>query len=58
MQQIGIHQLVLETDLEDSTNCWGDLNRCAEGIAAAFDMEISDVARITYENSQKLYFGK
>lgn len=58
MRQIGINQLVLETDLEDSTNCWGDLNQCAKGIALALEMDVVDVARITYENAEKLYFGK
>ena len=57
MKQIGIHQLVLETDLEDSTNVWDDLNRGVEGIALALDMDVSDVAEVTYRNAQRLYDG-
>lgn len=57
MKQIGIHQLVLETDLEDSTNVWDDLNRGVEGIALALDMDVSDVAEVTYQNAQRLYDG-
>ena len=57
MKQIGIHRLVLETDLEDSTNVWDDLNRGVEGIALALDMDVSDVAEVTYENAQRLYEG-
>ena len=57
MKQIGIHQLVLETDLEDSTNVWDNLNRGVEGIALALDMDVSDVAEVTYQNAQRLYDG-
>ena len=57
MKQIGIHRLVLETDLEDSTNVWDDLNRGVEGIALALDMDVSDVAEVTYQNAQRLYDG-
>ena len=55
MKQIGIHQLVLETDLEDSTNVWDDLNRGVEGIALALDMDVNDVSEVTYQNAQRLY---
>ena len=57
MKQIGIHQLVLETDLEDSTNVWDDLNRGVEGIALALDMDVNDVSEVTYQNAQRLYDG-
>ena len=58
MRQIGIHQLVIETDLEDSTNVWNDLQRGVEGIAKAVDLDACQVAYITYQNSKRLYFGR
>ena len=48
---------MVETDLEDSTNVWYDLNRGVEGIALALDMDVSDVAEVTYQNAQRLYEG-
>ena len=58
MKQIGINQLVIETDLEDSTNVWNDLQRGVEGIAKAVDLDANQVAYITYQNSKRLYFGR
>ena len=58
MKQIGINQLVIETDLEDSTNVWNDLQRGVEGIAKAVDLDACQVAYITYQNSKRLYFGR
>ena len=58
MRQIGINQLVIETDLEDSTNVWKDLQRGVEGIATTVDMDVTQVADITYQNAKRLYFGR
>jgi len=58
MRQIGIYQLVIETDLEDSTNVCTDLQRGVEGIASAFDVDAYQVADITYQNAKRLYFGR
>ena len=58
MKQIGIHQLVLETDLEDASNAWDDLKRGVEGLATALDMDVCDVAEQTYQNAERLYFGR
>ena len=57
MKQIGIRQLVLETDLEDATNCWNDLNVGVEVIAEVFDMDVNDVAEQMYSNAERLYFA-
>ncbi|KAL7535458.1 hypothetical protein ACHAXR_006506 [Thalassiosira sp. AJA248-18] len=57
MKQIGIHQLVLETDLEDSSNAWSDLKRGVEGLALALDMDVCEVAEQTYWNADRLYFS-
>ncbi|KAL7496002.1 hypothetical protein ACHAWT_005466 [Skeletonema menzelii] len=56
MKEIGIHQLLLETDLEDATSAWDDLKRGVTGISEALDMAESEVARITYENANRFYF--
>ena len=58
MKRIGIHQLVLETDLEDSSNAWYDLNRGVEGVAKALDMDICEVVEQTYQNAERLYFSQ
>jgi len=58
MRQIGINQLVIETDLEDSTNVWNDLQRGVEGISRAVDLDVCQVADITYQNAKRLYFGR
>mgnify|MGYP000166548323 CR=1 FL=1 len=55
MKQIGLRQLVLETDLEDASNGWEDLKRGVEGLAMALDMDVEDVAEQTYENAERLY---
>lgn len=56
MKQIGLRQLVLETDLEDASNGWEDLKRGVEGLAMALDMHVEDVAEQTYRNAERLYF--
>ena len=58
MRQIGINQLVIETDLEDSTNVYTDLQRGVEGIASAVDVDANKVTDITYQNAKRLYFGR
>lgn len=58
MKQIGIHNLLLETDLEDSTNAWDDLNEGVKGIAAALGIDMVDVANQTYDNAMRFYFEK
>jgi len=56
MKAIGIDQLLLETDLEDSTNALNDLMTGAEGLATALDMTVEDVATVTYQNAMRFYF--
>jgi Tat protein secretion system quality control protein TatD with DNase activity len=56
MKAIGIDQLLLETDLEDSTNALDDLMTGAEGLATALDMTVEDVATATYQNAMRFYF--
>jgi hypothetical protein len=56
MNQIGIHNLLLETDLEDSTNAWDDLKEGVKGIAAALNMDVCDVANQTNDNAMRFYF--
>lgn len=58
MRQIGISNLVLETDLEDAAFAWDDLRRGAEGIANALVMEVGDVAEQTCRNAERLYFDR
>ena len=56
MKQIGIRNLLLETDLEDSIDAWNDLNEGVKGIAAALDLDVCDVANQTFDNAVRLYF--
>ena len=56
MKQIGIDQLLLETDLEDSSCAWDDLKTGVEGLASALDMDVGDVADRTYRNAMRFYF--
>lgn len=56
MKEVGICQLLLETDLEDATSAWDDLKRGVTGISEALDMTESEVARITHENAHRFYF--
>lgn len=56
MKEIGIHQLLLETDLEDARRSWDDLKICVKGISEALDIEESEVARQTLENTDRFYF--
>ena len=56
MKQIGIRNLLLETDLEDSIDAWNDLNEGVKGIAAALDLDVCDVANQTFDNAVRFYF--
>lgn len=56
MREIGVCQLLLETDLEDATSAWDDLKRGVTGISEALGMDESEVARITHENAHRFYF--
>mmetsp|Transcript_22179 Transcript_22179/g.44563 ORF Transcript_22179/g.44563 Transcript_22179/m.44563 type:complete len:345 (+) Transcript_22179:67-1101(+) len=56
MKEIGIRQMLLETDLEDATSAWDDLKRGVTGISEALDMTESEVATITYNNAHRFYF--
>ncbi|KAK1748589.1 TatD family deoxyribonuclease [Skeletonema marinoi] len=56
MREIGIRQLLLETDLEDATSAWDDLKRGVSGISEALDMTESEVATETYKNVHRFYF--
>lgn len=57
MKEIGISQLLLETDLEDATNAWDDLKRGVAGISEALNITEAEVASKTYENAHRFYFG-
>jgi len=56
MKEIGIRQMLLETDLEDATSAWDDLKRGVTGISEALDMTESEVATTTYNNVHRFYF--
>lgn len=56
MKRIGVDQLLLETDLEDSSDAWDDLTSGVEGLASALDMDVRDVADRTYQNAMRFYF--
>lgn len=56
MKQIGIHNLLLESDLEDSTNAMEDLNKGVKGIADALGIDVFDVVNQTYDNAMRFYF--
>jgi hypothetical protein len=56
MKQIGIRNLLLETDLEDSIDAWNDLNEGVKGIAAALDLDVCDVANKTFDNDVRFCF--
>ena len=58
MRQIGLDQLVLETDLEDAAQAWPDLQRGVDGLAAALDLGAGEVAARTHANAERLYFGR
>jgi Tat protein secretion system quality control protein TatD with DNase activity len=57
MREIGLHRLLLETDLEDATFAWDDLIRCLEGIANALEVDVNEVADETYRNAECFYFN-
>ncbi len=56
MKEIGISQLLLETDLEDATNAWDDLKKGVAGISEALDITEAEVASKTCENAHRFYF--
>eukprot|EP00984_Skeletonema_dohrnii_P018483 scaffold8650_cov118-Skeletonema_dohrnii-CCMP3373.AAC.4 len=56
MKEIGIRQMLLETDLEDAKSAWDDLKRGVTGISEALDMTESEVATTTYNNAHRFYF--
>jgi Tat protein secretion system quality control protein TatD with DNase activity len=58
MKHIGIHQLLLESDLEDCTCVMDHLIAGVEGLANALDMNIEDVANVTYHNAMRFYFDE
>jgi Tat protein secretion system quality control protein TatD with DNase activity len=58
MKHIGIHQLLLESDLEDCTCVMDHLKAGVEGLANALDMNIEDVANVTYQNAMRFYFDE
>jgi Tat protein secretion system quality control protein TatD with DNase activity len=57
MKQIGISQLLLETDLEDATTAMDDLIHGVSKISNALGMEESEVARQTVENAYRFYLS-
>lgn len=57
MREIGLHRLLLETDLEDASMTWNDLKRGVEGIAKALEVDGADVADRTYNNAMSFYFN-
>lgn len=57
IQKIGLHRLLLETDLEDASNAWEDLMHCVDGISDALDVDVSLVADQTYKNAECFYSG-
>jgi Tat protein secretion system quality control protein TatD with DNase activity len=58
MKHIGIHQLLLESDLEDCTCVMDHLKAGVEGLANALDMNTEDVANVTYQNAMRFYFDE
>jgi Tat protein secretion system quality control protein TatD with DNase activity len=56
IKQIGVDQLLLETDLEDSSRAWDDLKTGVAGLASALDLDLRDVADRTYRNAMRFYF--
>ena len=58
MKQIGIHNLLIETDLEDATDACDDLKEGVKGIAAALNMDVRDVAKQTNDNAMRFYFAQ
>ncbi|KAL7458113.1 hypothetical protein ACHAWC_009630 [Mediolabrus comicus] len=55
MKEIGMKQLLLETDLEDATTAMDDLIHGVSKISNALGMEESEVARQTVENAYRFY---
>jgi hypothetical protein len=58
MKAIGIDQLLLETDLEDSTNALDDLMTGVDGWRQHWIWTVEDVATVTYQNAMRFYFDK
>eukprot|EP00804_Cyclotella_cryptica_P013827 CCRYP_020882-RA/>CCRYP_020882-RA protein AED:0.10 eAED:0.10 QI:0/0.6/0.66/1/0.2/0.16/6/1318/488 len=52
MRQIGLHRLLLETDLEDASCAWEDLLRCLEGVAGALEVDVQEAADQTFKNAE------
>jgi Tat protein secretion system quality control protein TatD with DNase activity len=55
IQKVGIHRLVLETDVEEYHDVIQDLHRNVAFVAAALDIEPHLVVEKTLENSKRLY---
>lgn len=58
IRTVGLHRLVLETDREDSSHLWEDLQKGAEVAAEALGVTVEEVAEATYKNSERLYGSK
>lgn len=58
MKQIGLHRLLLETDIEDASCAWEDLIRGVEGVADALDLDVNDAAEGMFDNAERFYFGR
>lgn len=57
MKEIGLHRLLLETDLEDSSCAWDDLLLCLYGIASALEVDVQEAADQTFRNAECFYFS-
>ena len=55
MKEIGMSQLLLETDLEDATIAMDDLIHGVSKISNALGIEESEVARQTVETAYRFY---
>ncbi len=55
IQKIGIHRLLLETDVEDFSRLSSDLQSNIAYIAEALDMQEEEVLRQTNSNARRLY---
>jgi len=55
IQKVGIHRLVLETDVEDCSRLCLDLESSVEYIAKALNMEKEEVLKQTSDNARRLY---
>lgn len=55
VKKVGIHRLVLETDLEDYSDMVIDLHRAVEFVAEALNIEPDSVVEQTLKNAKQLY---